>query len=141
MKATLTPGMTHTMRYTVPANRTVPHLLPESADFAAMPEVLATGYMVGIIEWACMDALRDHLDDGELSLGIHVDLSHLAPTLPGSTVTIDVEVLEVDGRSVLFAVDARDEFATISTGRHRRGVIDGARFAARLARQAEGPRP
>lgn len=75
MKDTLTPGITHTMRYTVPNNRTVPHLLPESSDFAAMPQVLATGYMVGIIEWACIEALHGHLETGELTLGTHVDLS------------------------------------------------------------------
>ena len=138
MKDTLRPGIAHTMRYEVPAERTVPHLLPEASDFGSMPEVLATGYMVGIIEWACMEALRDHLDDSELTLGIHVDLSHDAPTLPGSTVIIDVTVTEVDGRAVTFDVAARDEHAVISTGTHRRGVVDRDRFAARLARQAEG---
>lgn len=94
MKETLTPGITHTMRYTVPDNRTVPHLLPESPGFAAMPAVLATGYRVGIIEWACMEALQGHLDDDERTLGTHVNLSHDAPTVPGSTVTIDVRLTE-----------------------------------------------
>lgn len=141
MKDTLTPGIEHTMHYVVPQERTVPHLLPESPDFGAMPEVLATGYMVGIIEWACIEALHGHLDDGELTLGTHVDLSHDAPTVPGSTVTIDVRVAEVDGRALVFDVEARDEHAVISTGRHRRGVISGERFEGRLARQCgEGTR-
>ncbi|WP_218106725.1 thioesterase family protein [Micromonospora pallida] len=118
------------MRYTVPENRTVPHLLPESPDFAARPEVLATGYLVGIIEWACIEALHGHLDEGELTLGTHVKLSHLAPTVPGSTVTVEVRLVEVDGRSLFFEVDASDEHA----------VIDRDRFEARLARQNEAAR-
>ncbi|MBB1515884.1 thioesterase family protein [Tessaracoccus sp. MC1679] len=137
MKASLRPGVSHTMRYLVPENRTVPHLLPESADFAAMPEVLATGYMVGIIEWACMEALHSHLDDGEITLGTHVDLSHQAPTVPGSTVVIDVTVTRVDGRQVAFDVRAHDEHAVISAGTHGRVVVNRERFVSRLPH----PRP
>ncbi len=122
------------MAYTVPEHRTVPNLLPESADFAAMPHVLATGYMVGIIEWACMEALHGHLDEGEITLGTHVDLSHVAPTLPGSTVTIEVELTAVDRRALTFDIVARDENAVISTGSHQRGVVDRARFEGRLGR-------
>ena len=137
MKASLHPGVSHTMRYLVPENRTVAHLLPESADFSAMPEVLATGYMVGIIEWACIQALRGHLDDGEITLGTHVDLSHQAPTVPGSTVVIDVTVTRVDGRQVAFDVRAHDEQAVISAGTHVRVVVDRERFVSRLPH----PRP
>lgn len=132
MKSSLRPGVSHTMTYVVPAQRTVPHLLPESSEFAAMPEVLATGYMVGIIEWACMQAMADHLDDGEISLGTHVNLSHVAPTIPGSTVRIAVAVTAVEGRAVEFDVIAADDHATISTGTHRRGVVNKERFVSRL---------
>lgn len=141
MKDTLTPGLTHTLHYTVPEHRTVPHLLPESSDFATMPPVLATGYMVGIIEWACMEALHGHLDDGEITLGIHVDLSHVAPTVVGSTVTVDVTLTAVEGRSLTFDVEARDEHAVISTGTHGRGVVDRRRFEARIDARLEGGRP
>ncbi len=141
MRETLCPGVSHTMSYSVPENRTVPHLLPESPEFASMPEVLATGYMIGIIEWACIEALHGHLDDTELTLGSHVDLSHQAPTVPGSTVTVEVTLTEVEGRSLAFDVTASDEHAVISTGTHRRGVVDRERFTASLARQSEGARP
>jgi fluoroacetyl-CoA thioesterase len=140
MRDTLRPGLTHTMTYTVPEERTVPRLLPESPDFAAMPEVLATGYLVGIIEWACIEALHEHLEDGELTLGTHVDLSHAAPTVPGGTVTVEVRLAEVDGRALTFEVEARDEDATISAGRHRRGVIDRERFERRLEERRRGER-
>ncbi|KXO88984.1 thioesterase family protein [Tsukamurella pseudospumae] len=135
MKDTLIPGITHTMHYAVPENRTVPNLLPESPDFASMPEVLATGYLVGIIEWACIETLHGHLDDGELTLGTHVDVSHDSPTVPGSTVAVAATVVSVEGRSVTFEIEARDEHAVISTGRHRRGVIVRDRFEARLAQR------
>lgn len=137
MKDTLKPGLAHTLRYTVPAERTVPHLLPESPHFTPMPSVLATGYMVGILEWACMEAFQGHLDDDELTLGTHVDLSHEAPTVPGGTVTIDVRLAEVDGRALTFEVEARDEHAVISTGRHGRGVVNRERFEGRLARRQD----
>ncbi|HSO70086.1 MAG TPA: thioesterase family protein [Arachnia sp.] len=125
------------MRYLVPESRTVPHLLPESADFAAMPEVLATGYMVGIVEWACIEALHSHLDDGEITLGTHVNLSHEAPTVPGSTVTVEVTLTLVEGRALRFDVHAHDEHAVISAGTHGRVVVSRERFVSRLPH----PRP
>lgn len=135
MKESLQPGLTHTFQYTVPAHRTVPNLLPESSDFAAMPDVLATGYMVGLAEWACMECMREHLDDGEISLGTHVDLSHTAPTIVGSTVTFDVAITSVEGRAIWFDVVARDEYNTIGEGRHRRNVVSREKFESRLPGQ------
>lgn len=137
MKDTLQPGITHTMAYRVPPNRTVPNLYPESADFRPMPEVFATGYLVGLLEWACMETLHGHLDAGEDTLGVAVDISHDAPTLPGMTVTVDTEVVAVDGRVVTFRVTARDEAAQISSGTHRRAVILRERFEQRLAKLAD----
>jgi len=83
VKPTLRPGLTGRLEYVVPAARTVRYLLPEAAPFAGMPEVLATGYLVGIVEWTCMLALAGHLDEDEATLGVHVDVSHEAPPLPG----------------------------------------------------------
>lgn len=134
MKDTLRPGLTHTMTYVVPPSRTVPHLLPEAGDFADMPQVLATGYLVAIVEWACIEAVKAHLDVGELTLGTHVDLSHDAPTVPGGTVTIDVKLSGVEGRALVFDVAAHDDHAVVSSGTHRRGVVDRDRFESRLPR-------
>ncbi|WP_080795701.1 thioesterase family protein [Corynebacterium pacaense] len=132
MKESLAPGLTHTMNYPVPEDRTVPHLLPEAPEFRSMPKVLATGYMVGIIEWACMQLIAAHLDEGEISLGTHVDLSHQAPTVPGSTVTVEAELLGVDRRTLTFGITARDEHGVISTGTHQRGVVSRDRFVDKL---------
>jgi fluoroacetyl-CoA thioesterase len=115
--------------------------------FRQMPEVLATGYLVGLLEWACIEALRPHLDwPREQSLGTHVNFSHLAATLPGMTVSVDVELLRVEGRKLTFSISAHDGVDRITEGTHERSVIDGARFAARLAEKsrlgsgAGGPR-
>jgi fluoroacetyl-CoA thioesterase len=133
MKPTLTPGAVHEFRYTVPADKTVPHLYPESPDFRAMPEVFATGFMVGLMEWACIDALKPHLDDGEGSLGIGIDVSHIAATLPGQTVTVTVTCDKVEGSRVSWRVSARDDFDLIGEGRHDRAVVTWDRFNSRLA--------
>lgn len=129
MRASLRPGLTARLDYVVPAERTVPHLLPESDEFAALPAVLATGYLVGIVEWTCMRALRGHLDSGEQTLGVHVNLSHQAPTPPGAALTVHVELTAVEGRQLTFTVHAN---ATVCQGTHRRAVINAERFHQRL---------
>ncbi|MCO5998921.1 thioesterase family protein [Actinoallomurus rhizosphaericola] len=142
MHASLQPGLTARLDYLVPAERTVPHLLPESEHFAALPPVLATGYLVlatgylvGIVEWTCMRALDGHLEDGEQTLGVHVDLSHQAPTPPGSTLTVHAELTAVDGGRLTFSVRAHDEAATVCQGTHHRAIIDAERFHARVRRR------
>jgi len=132
VKETLRPGLTGRLEYVVPAGRTVPHLLPEADEFTVLPEVLATGYLVGILEWTCLLALAGHLDHDEATLGVHVDISHEAPTPPGAPVTVEVELTAVDGRTLTFAVQARDDAAVISRGTHRRAIITPSRFHARL---------
>ena len=118
---------------TVTEEKTVPYLYPESPDFTAMPKVFATGFMVGFIEWACLDALKPHLDLGEGSLGVHIDVDHRAATPPGMKVTAEVEVVEMEGRKVSFQIAVRDEVEIIAEGRHRRFIVDWHRFKAGLA--------
>ena len=133
MRETLRPGLTASLTYEVAADRTVPHLLPEASEFADMPQVLATGYLVGLVEWTCMRALGGHLDDSERSVGVHVDLSHDAPTAPHREVTIEVELTAVDDRQLTFSVHGRDDAGDICRGTHRRAVIHLARFESRAA--------
>ncbi len=136
MRPHLRPGLTARLDYVVPAERTVPHLLPEADEFAALPEVLATGYLVGIVEWACIRAVDGHLDVGEATLGVHVDVSHDAPTPPGAPVTVEVELTAVAGRQLTFALEASDDMAVISRGTHRRAIIITSRFQSRLQERA-----
>jgi len=142
MKESLQPGIEHEKRFQVPQEKTVPALYLESPEFAEMPEVLATGYMVGLLEWACVEALEPHLDwPREQTLGTHVDVSHLAATPPGFEVAVRVRLVEVDGRRLLFEVEADDGADLITRGTHERAVIDRERFDKRienkLSRRAE----
>lgn len=136
MKPGLTVGARHRHEMTVAASHLVPALFAEADDgrgaFPGMPPVFATAQMVGLMEWACVEQLRPFYDEGEDSLGIHVDFDHAAPTLPGQTITVATEVEQVDGRFVWFRVEAHDGVERIGGGRHRRAVIDAAKFAARL---------
>lgn len=136
MKPTLKPGLTHRFVYRVPDNKTVPHLYPEVADFQAMPRVFATGYMVGLMEWACMQLMAPHLDPGEGSLGVHIDVNHTAATPPGFAITVIVECTRVDGKKLSFNVKAHDGVDQIGAGRHERFVVEWAKFSARVAEKA-----
>lgn len=139
MKPSLHPGLTHQLKFTVPPDKTVPHLYPESEMFQQMPPVFATGFMVGLMEWACIEAIRPHLDwPREQSLGTQVNFSHLAATPPGLTVTVDVTLDRVDGRRLFFAVTAHDGIDQITAGTHERVIIDAARFNAKLAAKQPG---
>ena len=135
MKATLRRGLRHRFCYQVPTNKTVSHLYPEVAEFQAMPAVFATGFMVGLMEWTCMQLLAPHLDAGEGSLGVHVDVSHTAATPPGLTVTVDAECVAVEGPRITFMVKAHDGIDSIGEGRHQRFVVAWENFNARLARK------
>ena len=137
MKATLVPGLKHTFSYTVPENKTVPYTYPESDIIANMPKVFATGFMIVLMEWTCTQLLEPHLDQGEGSVGTHVDVSHSAATLPGQTVTVDVELTEVKGRKLVFKVRAHDGIDPIGEGRHERVVVAWDRFNAKLAEKAK----
>ncbi len=137
MKDSLKPGLRHRFVYRVPENKTVPYLYPEAADFQTMPAVFATGFMVGLMEWTCIQLMAPHLDPGEGSLGIHVDVSHLAATPPGLDVTVDAECTDVDGRKLTFQVKAHDGADLIGEGRHERAVVRWDRFNERVAGKAK----
>lgn len=134
MKPTLQAGLRYQFRYTVPENKTVPHLYPESDSFQQMPQVLATGFMVGLMEWACIEAIKPHLDwPQEQSLGTLVNFPHLAATPPGLTITVDVTLDHVDGRRLCFSVVAHDGVDRITEGTHERVVINKKKLDAKIA--------
>ncbi len=136
MKDSLKPGLLHRFSFIVPQNKTVPYIYPESPEMQTMPAVFATGFMVALMEWTCVQLLAPHLDEGEGSLGTHVDVSHVAATPPGLTVTVDAELVELDGPKLWFKVRAHDGIDLIGEGRHQRHVVAWERFNARVARKA-----
>lgn len=139
MKPSLQPGIRYQHRFVVPSSKTVPALYPESAEFLAMPEVFATGFLVGFLEWACIKAINPHLDwPEEQSVGTHIDVSHEAATPPGLEVTASIELIAVEGRKLIFNVEAHDGIDLISQGRHERFVINKAKFDAKLGDKRRG---
>ena len=133
MKDTLKPGIVYEHTFLVPESKTVPNLYPESEEFVLMPEVFATGFMVGFLEWACIRAINPHLDwPEEQTVGTHINVSHEAATPPGLKVTANVELVKVDGKKLTFKVEAHDGFDLISKGTHERFIINKARFDARM---------
>ena len=133
MKETLRAGLEGTFRYRVPDSKTVPRIYPEAPDFQMMPAVLATGYLVALCEWACIELIKPHLDwPAEQSLGTHVDLSHTAATPPGLVVEIRTRLEAVEGRKLTFRIEAHDGVDPISSGIHERHLIDAARFLRKV---------
>ena len=95
---------------------------------ADMPAVFGTPFMVYIMEMAAAAAIEEYLPDGWLSVGVHVDVRHLAATPIGFTVTATARVTAVDERTVTFSVEAHDGVEQIGTGTHVRAPIERARF-------------
>jgi len=134
MSPDLKPGVRFEWTYTVPERATVPRLYHDTGFCLDMPDVLATGYMVGMMELACVNGIMPFVDwPREQSVGVHVSFSHLAATPPGMTLQIRGEVIEVDGRRVKFRVEAWDGVDKITEGVHKRMIIDPAKFNARMA--------
>ncbi len=136
MKPSLKVGLKHRFSYRVPREKTVPFTYPESRELAAMPEVFATGFMIILMEWTCVQLLAPHLDAGEGSLGVGVNVTHLAATPPGFTVTVDAELVAIDGRKLEFKVSAHDGADLIGEGVHQRAIAVWDKFNARVAEKA-----
>ena len=133
MKGTLEPGIEHTFSFSVNESKSVPALYPESDEFQAMPNVFATGFMVGLIEWTCIQALNPHLDwPEEQTVGTYIDISHIAATPPGLEVTAKVKLIEVDGRKLVFEVEAHDGVDLITRGKHERFIISKDKFDRKM---------
>jgi fluoroacetyl-CoA thioesterase len=129
----LRPGLMYEFRFKVPENKTVPYLYPESTEFQKMPEVFATGFMVGLLEWACIKAVNPYLNwPNEQTVGTHVNVSHIAATPPGFEVIARVKLTEVDGRRLLFELEAHDGIDLISKGKHERYIISKEKFESKM---------
>ena len=133
MKPSLKSGLKHSFSYRVPATKTVPHLYDEAPQLQTMPEVFATGFMVGLMEWTCVQLLEPHLDEGEGSLGTHIDVSHKAATPVGFTVTVEAECIELRGPRARFKVSAHDGVDEIGSGTHERFIVGWDRFEKGVA--------
>ena len=108
-----------------------------SAVGSGLVPVFATPFMVALMEQAASSSLVPHLDDGQGSVGIHLDISHEAATPIGMKVWAESEVIAVDGKQITFAVSAYDEVGLIGRGTHKRACITVDRFMAKTQLKAK----
>lgn len=133
MRDSLVVGIRYQHTFKVPTSKTVPALYPEAEEFLVMPEVFATGFLVGFLEWACIKAINPHLDfPEEQTVGTHINVSHEAATPVGLTVTANVELIMIEGRKLTFKVEANDGVDLISRGTHERFIINKEKFNTKL---------
>jgi len=125
MKDGMVPGLTHTQTY-------VTTLEMRAKQLAS--DIFSTPAMIGLMEYTCVLSVAPYLDENEQTVGIHVDVRHMAPTKIGQSVTMTAELLEVKDNKLRFALSAvNDQGVKIGDGTHRRALIDTKSFAGRAA--------
>lgn len=127
----LAPGLTHTQSVTVTEEMTPPHLRGDAI------RVLATPEMVRLVEQTGIQCVQPYLKPGQTTVGTVVSIKHLAATPEGMTVTIKVELTEVDRRRLAFRFEVHDELEKVGEGTHERFVIDRAQRAPRMQAKVE----
>ena len=125
MKDGLVPGLTHTQTYLTTLEMRAKQLASD---------IFSTPAMIGLMEYTCVLSVAPYLDENEQTVGIHVDVRHMAPTKIGQSVTVTAELLEVKDNKLRFALSAvNDQGVKIGDGTHRRALIDTKSFAGRAA--------
>jgi len=137
VKSTLAPRIFYRLQTQVHSHQLVPALFPDSPSIASMPRVLATAWLVALMEHACILALEPHLDAGEASVGTSIDLKHLAATPEAIRINVEVRCVEVHKRRSAWAIVAHDEVDEIGRATHERMVVESTRFAGSLAAKEE----
>jgi fluoroacetyl-CoA thioesterase len=123
MKDGLVPGLAHTQTYLTTLEMRAKQLVSD---------VFSTPAMIGLMEYTCVLLVAPYLDENEQTVGIHVDVRHMAPTKIGQSVTVTAELLEVKDNKLRFALLAvNDHGVKIGEGTHRRALINTNSFAAR----------
>lgn len=130
MKSIPKIGTAHEVTFVVEAKHTI-----EFAGDGGMPAVLSTPQLIQILERTARQSLLPFQEENERSVGIEIELRHLAPTPVGKTVTCVTRVIHAAGREIAFHVEARDEKEVIARGSHRRAVVRVDRFAKRVAQK------
>jgi predicted thioesterase len=128
---TLQPGRIGSASVVVDEAHTAPRLGSGRAPVFASPA------MIALIEAAAVACVEDQLDPRQETLGIHLDVEHIAATPVGLNVTATAELIERNGRKLVFKVEARDERELIGRGRHTRVIVDSARFRAKVAAKTD----
>ena len=123
MKKELIPSLADTQTYVTTLDMRAKQL---TAD------IFSTPAMIGLMELTCVRLVEPYLDENEQTVGIHVDVRHMAPTNIGQSVTVTAELLEVKDNKLRFSVSAvNDQGVKIGEGTHRRALINTKRFGGR----------
>ena len=125
MKASLVTGLTREESLLVDPPRTIEFL-------GEAMRVYSTPAMVSDVEYVAWRLLREHLDEGENTVGVQLHIEHLAPTPIGQQVTVEVQVTAIDGRRVTLDAVVRDALEVLGRARHTRFVIEVGWYRARL---------
>ncbi|MGH7845963.1 MAG: thioesterase family protein [Candidatus Binatia bacterium] len=121
MKSGLIPGIKITQTYATVLEMRAKQLVSD---------IFSTPAMIGLMEGTCVRLVAPYLDENEQTVGIHVDVRHMAPTKIGQSVTVTAELLEVKDNKLRFAVSAiNDREIKIGQGTHRRALINTKQFA------------
>lgn len=132
MLLNITPGQTGTSSLVVGVEHTA-----AKVGSGVIP-VLATPVMINVIEAAALACAEHLLPEGHQSLGIRLNVSHIAATPAGMKITAQAVVTKVEGRTVHFKVTCHDEKELIGQGTHERVIVNVERFAERVRRKTEG---
>ena len=131
----LKPGLKHSESLRVSEAMAVPAQGRLLGFGQEMPPVFATANMIAFVEWTCVAALAPYIGREQRTVGTRVEMTHMAATPIGMTVTADVELIEIDGRRLRFKVACRDEVEPIGTGFHERMIVEVDRFLSRLSQK------
>ena len=134
MKDSLIAGITAQRRFEIDQARTIDFMGDEM-------RIYVTPALLRDIEVHCRDFLLEHLDEGEDTVGVRVELDHLAATLLHMWVDITAKVVEIDGRRITLEVEVTDPLEAAASAKHVRFVVDverqGQRLQAKAAKVAE----
>jgi fluoroacetyl-CoA thioesterase len=122
MKDGIVAGLTETQTYVTTIEMRAKQLASD---------VFSTPAMIGLMEYTCVLLVAPYLDENEQTVGIHVDVRHMAPTKIGQRVTVTAELLEINNNKLRFSVSAiNDQGVKIGDGTHRRALINTKQFAS-----------
>lgn len=130
-------GLTYTKEILISNSLTVPQVSPLFTAFQQMPDVFATAYLIGFVEWTCMEAIHHYLEESEQTLGTHVNLSHSAATPVGMTVKAEVKLISIDKKKLTFEVCCKDAVNIICEGTHERHIIDQEKFMQKVRKKKD----
>jgi predicted thioesterase len=128
MKPSLKPGLAHTRKITVDEPRVISFMGDDC-------RVYATPRIISDVEYTCREFLLAHLDPGEDSVGTKVNWEHVGPALLGAEVALSINVLQVDGRRVVFEAKVDDGADAVARGTHERFIVDVQKLRERLLKK------